>query len=335
MSDEDIARINEVTAHAWAPKTAETYGSGLLAYHVMCDLKRIPEAERAPASTLLILSFIACLAGSYAGSTISNYFFGIRAWHILHGVPWLINKMETEALLRAAGNVEPKSSKKKKRRPYTVDYICALREHLDMNVSLDAAVWACLTTAFYSVARVGELTLPTLSSFNPASHVKLSDVRQVRDRNNLEETVFFIPKTKSAPEGEDIFWATQLGPSDPTAAFANHLRINNPPLDAPLFSHSVKGNRRPLTKSAFLSRISRASRAAGIDPLQGHGIRIGGTLEYLLRGVPFDVVKSKGSWASEAFTVYLRKHAQVMAPYMQAVPAVHDSFIRYTMPPVR
>ena len=58
-------------------------------------------------------------------------------------------------------------------------------------------------------------------------------------------------------------------------------------------------------------------------------------MEYLLRGVPFDVMKVKGRWSSDAFILYLRKHAQILAPYIQAVPAVHDTFARLTMPAVR
>ena len=67
---------------------------------------------------------------------------------------------------------------------------------------------------------------------------------------------------------------------------------------------SVRGSpyNRQLTKTKFLERVSMATRAAGLDPLQGHGIRIGATLEYLLRGVPFDVMKAKGRWASDAVT---------------------------------
>ncbi|KAJ7223915.1 hypothetical protein C8J57DRAFT_955046, partial [Mycena rebaudengoi] len=57
--------------------------------------------------------------------------------------------------------------------------------------------------------------------------------------------------------------------------------------------------------------------------IQGHGIRIGASLLYLLRGVPFDVVKTLGRWASDAFLLYLRKHAQIMAPYIQANPGIH------------
>ena len=102
-----------------------------------------------------------------------------------------------------------------------------------------------------------------------------------------------------------------------------------------LFAYRVKHARRPLTKTKFLERVNEAARAAGLEPLQGHGIRIGSTLEYLLRGVPFDVMKAKGRWAGDSFLLYLRKHAIVIAPYIQATPEVQDAFIRYTMPPVR
>jgi hypothetical protein len=46
-------------------------------------------------------------------------------------------------------------------------------------------------------------------------------------------------------------------------------------------------------------------------------------------------MKVKGRWASNAFILYLTKHAQILAPYMQAVPDLHATFVRYTMPPVR
>jgi hypothetical protein len=62
--------------------------------------------------------------------------------------------------------------------------------------------------------------------------------------------------------------------------------------------------------------------------LQGHGIRVGATLEYLLRGVPLEVMKVLGCWASDAFILYLRKHAQIMAPFVQANPQLHEELAR-------
>ena len=85
----------------------------------------------------------------------------------------------------------------------------------------------------------------------------------------------------------------------------------------------------------FTRTVAEAARKVGLDPHQGHGIHIGSMLEYLLRGIPFEVMKVKGRWASDAFLVYLTKHAQILAPYMQAVPEVRESFVKLTMPHIQ
>ena len=66
-------------------------------------MKGLPEELRAPASQSIITSFIVSLAGSYSGSTISNYVHGIRAWHVLHGLEWRLNPLELDAALAAQG----------------------------------------------------------------------------------------------------------------------------------------------------------------------------------------------------------------------------------------
>ncbi|PBK98979.1 hypothetical protein ARMGADRAFT_1059293 [Armillaria gallica] len=96
-----------------------------------------------------------------------------------------------------------------------------------------------------------------------------------------------------------------------------------------------EGERQQSGTSRVNQNRKREKRQSEDSELQGHGIRIGSTLEYLLRGIPFDVVKMIGRWKSDAFILYLRKHAQILAPYMQAVPAIHEQFIRYTMPRIR
>jgi len=326
--------------HAWEENTRETYGSGLLVYHVFCDSKGTPESERAPAAQPLLSAFVANLAASYSGGTISNYFYGAQAWHILHGIPWRLEKAEMDTMLRAAEKLTPSTSKKKPRRPYTPDFIEALYHHLDLNNPLDAAVYACLTTCFYASACLGEFTVRKLEGFDSSKSVSRKHLSHNQDRNQLKVTVAHLPKTKASPlSGEDVFWAKQNGATDPDAALENHLRINNPSQECHLFAYIHKrGSKlelRPLTKTKFLERVVKAARAANLEPLQGHGIRIGSTLEYLLRGIPFDVMKVQGRWAGDSFTLYLCKHAVIMAPYIQAIPAVNEAFIRYTMPPVR
>ncbi|KAJ7820876.1 hypothetical protein B0H14DRAFT_2832963 [Mycena olivaceomarginata] len=321
VSTADLARIEAVMLEAWAEGTRDTYGSGLLVWHVFHDKRATPEAQRAPASFVLIAAFIASIAGAYSGKTIANYVYGVRAWHILHGAPWVVDGHELEALLSGATRLTPATSKRKKRLPYTVDLIVKIRRHLDLDIPLHASVYSCLTTTFWAAGRVGEFTVKTLTAFDPMKHVKPADVADTVDRNGLKMTEFNLPVTKSAPEGEKASWAKQGGDADPKTALNNHLTDGK--------------KHKPLTKNKFLQVLAAAIKQAGHEPMQGHGIRIGATLEYLLRGVPFDVMKIKGRWASNAFELYLTKHAQILAPYMQANPAIHNDFVRYTMPRVR
>ncbi|KDQ58869.1 hypothetical protein JAAARDRAFT_56912 [Jaapia argillacea MUCL 33604] len=323
LSTANLQRIEEVLAHAWAKSTCKSYSSGLLVFHVFCDKKSIPEPQHAPASSLLMSSFVSTIAGAYAGQMITNYLYGVRAWQILHSVAWCLNEPEMEALLKAATNLALASSKRKKRQPYTINFITVLQENLNLDDPLDASVFACLTTTFYAAARVGKFTVRRLDIFDPHIHVKPSDKCHEEDRNGLAVTTFHIPRTKASVNGEDIYWARQDGPTDPEAAWDNHESVNQPPANGHLFAYHFKGGYRPLTKTKFLERLRSAAHDAG------------STLEYLLRGLPFDVVKAKGRWASNVFTLYLWKHAQIMAPYMQATPQLHESFARYTMPPIR
>ncbi len=335
LNQADLAQIMTTLAGAWEQNTCGTYGTGLLVFHTFCDNKGITEEQRAPLSPVLAAAFISSIAGVYSGSTIRNFLYALRAWHILHGVHWQMNEPEMEALLKAAEKAAPPTSKRKKQLPYTPDFMASIRTRLDLSNPFEAAVFACLTTTFYTAARLGEFTVPKLDAFNAAKHVKPSDMREETDRKGLRSTVFHLPQTKTTIHGEDVSWSAQASPTDPEAALKNHLAINSPPPDGPLFAYQHKKGYRPLTKPAFIKALTGAAKSAGLDPRQGHGIRIGSTLEYLLRGVPFEVMKAKGRWASDAFQIYLTKHAQILAPYMQAVPELHAEFSRITMPSIR
>ena len=155
------------------------------------------------------------------------------------------------------------------------------------------------------------------------------------DRDGNTVLSFFLPHTKVAPAGETVACATQDGLSDPLQAFWRHLAINDPSPSEPLFAYMLGHVRVPLTRLAFLRCIASAARAAGIQPLPGHSLRIGSTLEYLLRGIPFDVVKTMNRWSSNAFQLYLRKHGQILARYLQAKPDLLASLAQVSLPPVR
>lgn len=330
-----IHRLQSLMACAWSENTRSVYGSGLLAFHVWCDQKGISELLRAPASGLLINNFIASLAGGFAKDTIVNYVSGVRAWHILHYIPWEMDTLQYQAALKASESVTPPSSRKPRRRPCTVADLKKIHAALDLSTPKHAAVWACVTSLFYGIARMGELTVENKDGFIAGEKVDISCVTNKQDRHGFEVTVIHIPFTKvtrarGSLDGEEIFWAKQSDVTDPHAALENHIRVNNPQPGEHLFAHT-HGSRKPLSRHCLMLEINKQLAEAGHQPLKGHSFRIGGTLEFLLRGVSFEVVKSKGRWASDAFQVYLREHAQVMAPYVQDAPTLRDSFIEWQL----
>lgn len=145
-------------SRAWASSTLETYGAGLLAFHVFCDTYDISEDQRTPATTDLMVSFVSTMAGIYSGSAICNYVSGVRAWHILHRLPWHLDPATMEAVIKGGESLAPPSSKCLARKPVTVNILQSIQEHLDLEAnSRDIAVWACATCLFYGVARLGEL----------------------------------------------------------------------------------------------------------------------------------------------------------------------------------
>ncbi|KAG2746292.1 hypothetical protein P692DRAFT_20739532 [Suillus brevipes Sb2] len=335
ISDSQLDRILKVMGSSWAQTTKETYGAGLLVFHVYCDSLKIPEEQRCPVSPTLLLTFLSSCAGSYSGTALANYTAGLKAWHLLHGRPWIINAKELKATLDGATTLAPDSSKQPKRIPFTVNILSSIHTAINPEDHRDAAIFACLTTTFYAVARLGEFTVPAINAFNPSKHITCANVSKAFDRNGLPVTKFHIPSTKTSPiNGEDAFWAAQEGPSDPLAALENHFRINPAGEDVHLFAWKHSKGMRPLSKKELMKRLASIARDANLPDLKGHGLRIGGTLEYLLRGIPFEVVKSMGRWSSDAFTIYLREHAVVIAPYIQALTPALDPFSRQSLPPV-
>ena len=270
-------------ANTWSQSMHRAYSSGLLVWHIYCDKRSVPESLQVPAHHSHIASFVASLVGTYSGSAISNYLYGLRAWHLLHCMDWKLNTLEMEALLEGAAKLAPNSSKHKARQPYTLDFIAKVGKKLDLCLPFNAAVYACLSVIFYSVARDSEVTVPWLNAFDPTKHVTPANLQMSSNQDRAEVAMLHIPHTKAAPlKGKDIYWSCHPSPTNPCDALVNHRQINRPGDSNHLFAHCHKGKLRPLTKHTCIRRVADTARAAGLDPLQGHRIWIGATLFYLL-----------------------------------------------------
>ncbi|KAI5992479.1 hypothetical protein EDD15DRAFT_2368252 [Pisolithus albus] len=275
--------------------TKELYGTGLLVFHVFCDLNNIPDERRCPISSELLAAFLASCAGAHSGSTLANYAAGIHAWHIVHGHHWAINEVEYKATLEGAARLAPSSSKRPRRAPFTTDILSFLHNVLDKDDPRDAAILACITISFFCLARLGEFTVPSIKSFDPKRHITRANYALSHNHEGLPVMVFHLPATKCSPKGETVQCAPQPDPNlDPHRALENHFRLNPAVESTHLFAwrHPTSGL-RPLSKTEVTKKIATIARLHPDTPnLKGHSLRIGGTLFYLLNNVPFEVVKN-------------------------------------------
>ena len=270
--------------------------------------------------------------GSYAGSALPNYIARPRAWYILHDPPWPFNKEQLKSTFTGTAKVAPTSSRKLKQETLTIDILKCILGKLDHSKPLDAAIAGCITTSFYSVSWTTEFTQKTLNSFNPASHIKPSDITLKTNHNSLNIMVFTLPKTKCSNEPKDTYWSNQESISDPEKNFQNSLTINTPPPDGPLFAFKHAKGHKPLTRKVFLDSLNEVSTSINLGPLKGHSLRIRGTLEFLLlQGVLCEIMRSLRCWKSNDFILYLCQHTVILPPYIQN-SSIFKPFTHYTMP---
>ncbi|KAF9536171.1 hypothetical protein CPC08DRAFT_771696 [Agrocybe pediades] len=103
------------------------------------------------------------------------------------------------------------------------------------------------------------------------------DVTRSTDRRGNLVTKFRLPRTKCSPTGEDVFWAKKSGvvPCRPRKRPPLPLSAQQFPPNEFLFWNSITNQRRPLTRTKFLERVNAAVAATGLEPSDGHGLRIG------------------------------------------------------------
>ncbi|PAV18313.1 reverse transcriptase ribonuclease h [Pyrrhoderma noxium] len=328
ISQYSLQKQKKLALQAFASSTLSTYGTGLARYYDYCNTINLPEVHRAPCSTETVGGFIAFLSGTYSRTTINNFLAAIKAWHNVNLLPYNVNDNIINTLLCGALRMQPLP--RPKREPITMDYLTRILKQLNLSNPEQAAVASCLTTVFYCCARLGEFTVPSFKAFNAQNYITISGVSFQKDRYFNKVTAFRVPHTKTSPNGETLFWASQNSETNPQFFLLNHLQVNEPKPHEHLFAFKTHNGKLPLTRNIFLRNIKFTSEKANIPFLTGHSLRIGSTLEYLLRGIPFEVVKQIGRWTSNSFTLYLREHGRILAPYLQSNPIIHSEYLEYS-----
>lgn len=175
-------------------------------------------------------------------------------------------------------------------------------------------LWAASCLCFFAFLRVGEMTVPSDSSFDLSVHLSVGDVA-VDAQQNPSMVRVRIKRSKTDPfrKGIDLFVGKTGSALCPVAALLDYLKSRRTD-PGPLFRFE---DGLPLTRPRFAAAIRSALARAGVDQKKFcmHSFRIGAASTAAARGIEDSVIKTLGRWESTAYLLYVRLPRQHLADY--------------------
>lgn len=311
-------------------KTVESYGSVVRDYLAFCDEQQVPIQARFPSKRDVVEHFMTSYVAKVKAKTVSKKVDAMRFWHSIHGLELDLPRDIWRRIMRGLLACEPPG--KEPRPPALYKDLQVLYEMLDHDDPEDVALFAAATTAFFGMARPGDVTLPTRNAFNPVEHPTGASVTfHPATANFPEHATVQLPYDKVRKRKGDTLVLTGQTVDDrlsPLTALRRHLELNKPSSDDFLFSSVPRDPSSPglypLTYSHFTKRVNELLKAR--DPkhagLAGHSWRIGGATFYLLADIHPDFIKVIGRWRSDAFLRYWRRIKIIAAKHLTDAPLV-------------
>ncbi|KAK4696910.1 hypothetical protein P7C70_g8297, partial [Phenoliferia sp. Uapishka_3] len=334
------SNLEVVSAHlsGFSVSKREDLGAALKSFHIWCDVEGVPDDLRGPVNTVVLVRYLAALAGRFRGELLKSRVNLLRDWHRMHRIEWEVD--EEELVMYYANGYTNAPPPKYKREPLLTDHIVAMLLHpsFDPTDPFDLA-WASATTLGHaSILRSGEFTCPSKPKWDPSFNVTLGHLSEVVVPSATAPTTKYelhLPWTKTKKSLGETVGVAELGvdhPACPVAWLKRHVAGNKVQLAEGLWSYTStmprsKGQRFVLTKAAWIKRTNELLLLCGLPALDGHSVRIGGATQLLMNGVPPEVVKAQGRWASDAFQVYWR--------YVTVILSEHTSRMVVASAPLR
>jgi hypothetical protein len=204
----------------------------------------------------------------------------------------------------------------KVRLPITPAILLKVKEYWTPRASDPDIVmlWAAAVLCYFGFFRSGEITVPTLQSFDVRKHLSWGDVAIDNPqapqtlRINLKQS-----KTDQFSSGVEVYVGRTGCALCPVAGVLAYMAIRET-LPGPFFKFQ---NGCPLTKPVFTKKIRAALQAIGLPHLDfaGHSFRIGAATAAARAGIEDSTIRVMGRWNSSAFQTYIRTPRQQLAQF--------------------
>ena len=269
-----------------------------------------------PISLSHLLAYIATVHKSINPSTLLSYLSALNNKHASMGLKWNHIRYDSSTL-RTLNLIKRSYVHKptKKAEIITRSHLQFISNHKFPDELETLLFRAIAFIAFYDLAHLEELIQPssnpthnTLYINNIAIHSEanppcvLIQLPMAKTRNSAFPDILVIHQTF------DDLCLIKIISSYIKARLALNLRTD------PQYLFSYKDGSLA-NKRWFLQKLNE------IFPhkhLSGHGFRVGGITELILRGLPPYIVQLAGRWSSDTFEEYIRRHPLVLNAYVVA-----------------
>jgi hypothetical protein len=198
--------VSNAIQNGWAKVMMRHYSGEIQQFLEFCILHQIPDNLCFPAGEFILCAFAASSIGKHSGNTARAHLSALKAWHIVHNMEWK-GSTRLRHVLNGVRNLAPRHSRRPPRPLINAIMPSQLVENLDLNFLLDAAVAACVTTAFWGQCRLGELLPSSVATSLSTPLPNRSDFK--RSLRNSHLCILHLPKTKTHHQGHDVVLVDQ------------------------------------------------------------------------------------------------------------------------------
>ena len=212
------------------------------------------------------------------------------------------------------------------RLPITPDLLLKLKDYFQQRSANPDSfmLWAAISTCFFGFMRSGEITVPSESAFDPASHLCITDVT-IDCINDPQMVKLNLKTSKTDPfrKGVEIVLGRTRNALCPVTALLAYLALRG---NGPGFLFLCAGG-HPLTKQRFISAVREALATIGVDPSQyaGHSFRIGAATAAGVCGLNDSTIQMLGRWQSSAYKLYIRTPREKLASFSAILSNIADT----------
>lgn len=258
----------------------------------------------------VVCCYAAYLARTVAPTTVRQYLKGARDYYKDIGYDDFASPTKWRALYKTLKGIDrTKQSAGNKKQPITPAMLLKFRQTLDLSRPSHAAIWACVTTAFFTFMRKSNVSTQSSSMHSDGKCLRACDIVLDYADHTIAVTA---PGSKTRQFGAAPTVHVQGMRNhglDPFEALANHFAVNGKPASAmgPAFCYTEHGKVKSITHAEVVAAAKRMAELMGVLPstVAGHSFRRGGATWAFMCGVPEVLVQRQGDWRSQQYREYI------------------------------